>query len=96
MKPDQAEPVVAEVARAIEIAGGPAQVARSLGVSTQAVCFWRDGAREMRSDQGAPLEALTGAKVTRKHMWPRSWQRIWPELAANDPATTEAAGQGVV
>ena len=84
----QAEPVVSEVARAIELAGGPAKVGRSLRVSTQTVCFWRDGARQIKSEFGAPLEILTESRVTRKDMWPESWQRIWPEMA--DPAPTTA------
>lgn len=75
------EPVPAVVARAIQLAGGPAQVARSLGLSTQTVCFYRDGERRLNTDHGAALEALAGGKVTRQQMWPNSWQRIWPELA---------------
>lgn len=86
MSTDQVEPVVAQVARAIELAKGPAHVARLLGVSTQTVCFYRDGKRQFRAEHAAPLEAATGGQVTRKDIWPHSWKRIWPELAAAQEA----------
>lgn len=91
MSTDQVEPVVVEVARAIELSGGPARVARALGVTTQTVCFYRDGHRRINAEHGARLEAMSNGQVTRKQIWPQSWQRIWPELAdATDTATREA------
>ena len=93
------EPVTTEVARAIELSGGPAVVARALQVSTQTVCFYRDGERRLKTDHGAMLESICGGRVTRKDIWPKSWQRIWPELvttpAANDPQASQPAEQGV-
>lgn len=89
------EPVVTEVARAIELSGGPAAVARKLQVSTQTVCFYRDGDRRLNTDHGATLEALSGGQVTRKDMWPVSWSRIWPELAeASDTSVGNVAAGG--
>ncbi|MBS3998227.1 MAG: helix-turn-helix domain-containing protein [Hydrogenophaga sp.] len=90
------EPVVAQVARAIELAGGPAKVGRGLRVSTQTVCFWRDGNRQIKAEFGAQLEQMTDLRVTRKDIWPVSWQQIWPELARADthqphPTHQEAA-----
>lgn len=87
------EPVPSVVARAIELAGGPAHVARSLGLNTQTVCFYRDGARRLNTDHAAALEALSGGQVTRQQMWPKSWKRIWPELAtaANNVVQQSAA-----
>lgn len=90
MNTDPVEPVLSEIARAIEICGGPARFARGLSVSTQTVCFWRDGKRRLRAEQGAPIEALTKGLVTRKDIWPVSWPRTWPELAVNDAAATPA------
>jgi len=85
------EPEPSAVARAIELAGGPARVARSLGLTTQAVCFYSSGERRLNTDHGAALEALAGGQVTRQQMWPKSWQRIWPELAtaANNASTAQ-------
>lgn len=91
MNTDQVEPVLAEVARAIELGGGPAKVARTLRVSTQTVCFYRDGKRRINTEHGATLEALTSGQVTRQQIWPSSWARIWPELAHPAPTNTPAA-----
>ena len=87
------EPVLSEIARAVDLCGGPARLARELGVSTQTVCFWREGKRRLRAEQGAAIEALTGGVVTRKHIWPESWFRTWPELATDtdSPQTQHAA-----
>ena len=70
-------------------------MARALRVSTQTVCFYRDGERRINAEHGARLEALSNGQVTRKHIWPQSWQRIWPELAcATDTSTQAEAGHG--
>lgn len=72
--------------KAIEAAGGPARVAELLGVTTQAVCFWRDGKREMPVKHLAQLEAATGGVVRRWHMRPDDWHLVWPELVGIDGA----------
>ena len=72
------------IEKAIDLAGGPSAVARLLGVTAQAACFWRDGLRAFPSDHGATLEQATGGRVTRRELFPDSWQRIWPELAAEE------------
>lgn len=93
------EPVLSEVARAIDLGGGPSVVARALNVSTQTVCFYRDGKRRIKAEHGALLESLCGRQVTRKEIWPVSWPRIWPELAGGHtpdaPQTPAGAEQGV-
>lgn len=85
------EPVPSVVARAIELAGGPVHVARSLNLSRQVVYFYGTGERRLNSDHAAALEALTGGKVTRQQMWPNSWKRIWPELATSANNTQQQA-----
>lgn len=80
------EPVVAEIARAIDLCGGPGHAALKLGVSTQLVYFWKAGKRRMGTEHGAPLEMATGGRVTRQQIWPLSWPRTWPELAAYEAA----------
>ncbi|MCW5319656.1 hypothetical protein D5039_00200 [Verminephrobacter aporrectodeae subsp. tuberculatae] len=70
-----------QVSKAIEIAGGAAALARSLRVTTQAVCFWRDGKRRIPESLGARIEFATRGQVTRQSLWPDSWMEIWPELA---------------
>jgi len=70
------------IARAIEAGGGPAEVARRLGVTTQAVCFWRDGSRKLPVRYGAAIESACQGLVTRRDLWPDDWKAIWPELCA--------------
>ena len=66
--------------KALSIVGGPAQMARLLGVTIQAVCFWRDGTRSLPVQHCAAIERATSGAVTRKDLRPDDWQRIWPEL----------------
>ena len=71
---------------AIEAAGGPSKVAKELGVTVQAVCFWRDGKREMPPEYCATLERMGEGRVTRKQMRPDDWHLIWPELSGAEGA----------
>jgi DNA-binding transcriptional regulator YdaS (Cro superfamily) len=86
MKTDVVEPVLSEVVRAIDLCGGPAAAARALAVSSQLAYFWRAGKRRMGTEHGAAIEQATGGRVTRQQLWPASWQRMWPELAAYEAA----------
>lgn len=52
-----------------------------LGVSTQAVCFWRDGKRQLPAEKCAAIESATSRQVTRHDLRPIDWREIWPELA---------------
>ena len=88
-------PLESPIAAAIRLAGGPAAVARQLGCTVQAVCFWRDGDRALPVEHGAALEALTGGEVTRRDMWPTTWHHVWPELReAQQPTDTQRAAKG--
>ena len=79
------KPSVGElVAVAIESVGGAASLARRLGVTTQAVCFWRDGKRRFPEALGARMESVTGNRVTRQALFPKDWADIWPELADSE------------
>lgn len=74
------------IGEAIKLSGGPAKVAAELGVSAQAVCFWRDGKRQMPADGLARLERLCGARLRRWHFRPADWHLIWPELVGTEGA----------
>ena len=69
------------IQQAIDAAGGPSKLAAGLGVTAQAVCFWRDGKRRLPFDHGPAIERLAGGAVTRQQLFPNDWQRVWPELA---------------
>lgn len=66
--------------KALVIVGGPTEMARIIGVTTQAVCFWRDGKRILPVEHGAAIEAATKGVVSRKELYPNDWRRVWPEL----------------
>ena len=72
------------IQQAIDAAGGPSKLAAGLGVTAQAVCFWRDGKRRLPFDHGPAIERLAGGVVTRQQLFPNDWRRVWPELAAGD------------
>ena len=74
------------IATAIRLAGGPAAVAQLLGLSTQAVCFYRDGRRALPPQYAATVEKAGGCVVRRWEMFPQTWHRIWPELIDTEGA----------
>ena len=55
---------------AISIIGGPSAVARELGVTPQAVCFWRDGKRKVPADVCPSIERLTSGQVRCEELRP--------------------------
>lgn len=74
--------------------GRQAELALALGVSTPNVSFWVSGQKRPSIKAAVVIEQFTGGEVTRKDLFPDDWQKIWPELATNNPATTPA-GQEV-
>lgn len=96
----------AQMAAAISAAGSAASLARQLGVSTQAICFYRDGKRRLPEALGARIEALgacieelPGGRVTRKTLFPDTWRLVWPELAESDekqPPAPDQQAQGAI
>jgi DNA-binding transcriptional regulator YdaS (Cro superfamily) len=60
--------------------GTPTETAAAIGVTVQAVCFWRDGDREINPKTCVIIESLMDGEVTRKDLRPDDWQQLWPEL----------------
>ncbi|HCP78966.1 MAG: hypothetical protein CML16_03145 [Pusillimonas sp.] len=75
---------------AITKLGSASALARAIGVTPQAVCFWRDGLRKIPAEQCTAIERATDGAVTRRDLRPDDWQEIWPEIA-QPPTTTESA-----
>lgn len=75
------------IQQAIEAAGGPSKLAAGLGVTPQAVCFWRDGLRRLPFEHGPEIERMAGGVVTRRQLFPDDWQRVWPEMETADDGT---------
>ena len=73
-------------------------LSKHLGVKQPVVAAWLSRRRPVPVEHGAAIEAFTGGVVTRQHLFPNDWQRIWPELAAfptsNDAHAAQVAQQG--
>ena len=70
------------IEKAITSAGSASELARRIGVTPQAVCFWRDGMRRIPVEKCSAIELATGGAVTRRDLRPDDWHQIWPELVA--------------
>lgn len=65
--------------KAIELAGGPSELARKIGAKPNQVNNWRSRGVSVRFCW--PIEKAVNGQVTRKDLRPKDWQLIWPELA---------------
>jgi DNA-binding transcriptional regulator YdaS (Cro superfamily) len=74
------------MSKAIQAAGGPSKAARCLGLTAQALCFYRDGKRAFPPEHAASLERAGGYRVRRWELFPQDWHRIWPELIGAEGA----------
>ncbi|WP_081760435.1 transcriptional regulator [Bordetella petrii] len=63
-----------------------AALARHVGVSPALLYQWRTGRRPVPVEHCAAVELATDGAVTRQELRPDDWQRIWPELAAQQEA----------
>lgn len=82
------------IREAIHGAGGPSKVARELNVSPQAVCFWRDGKRQLPAEVCPVLERLNEGRVRCEAMRPDvdwAYLRNTPS-AAPAPAPAQEPG----
>ena len=70
--------------------GAQAKMAADLAISTAQVWQWKTGRRPVPYEYGAAIERSTGGQVTRRDLFPSSWARIWPELAAQASEAQEA------
>lgn len=60
--------------------GSQAALAARLGVTQQAVSWWRKSG-VFPAKYCADIERITGGRVSRQVLRPSDWARIWPELA---------------
>jgi DNA-binding transcriptional regulator YdaS (Cro superfamily) len=66
----------------IYLLGGTSKVAKLCGVSLPAVSQWKTNGIPVDKMifLAAELERLSEGKITRKEIFPDTWQSIWPEL----------------
>lgn len=60
--------------------GSQAALASRLGVTQQAVSWWRKSG-VFPEKYCADIERITAGRVSRQMLRPSDWARIWPELA---------------
>lgn len=69
-------------AQMIELLGGAKKVAKLCSISIQAVCQWKE--KDIPADKlmllAAQLEKESHGLISRKDLFPVSYQWIWPEL----------------
>jgi DNA-binding transcriptional regulator YdaS (Cro superfamily) len=75
------EPINKAIDKAAEICGGVSNLAWLLDISQGAVSNWKGRGTEINGTYCVQIESLTGGSVTRKHLRPHDWRRVWPELA---------------
>lgn len=61
--------------------GALTELARGIGANVPDVSMWVRGERPIPLERAVAIERFTGGEVTRKDLFPATWQRIWPELA---------------
>jgi DNA-binding transcriptional regulator YdaS (Cro superfamily) len=66
----------------IRLLGGPTKVSKMLGISVPAVSMWQNG--DIPHDKmiilAATLEKESHGLISRKSLFPDTYQLIWPEL----------------
>jgi len=72
-----------QLIKALSVVGGPAKLAATLGVSVQAVCFWRDGARRIPAEHCPAIERATAGSVRCEDLRP---DVDWGYLRGTAPA----------
>jgi DNA-binding transcriptional regulator YdaS (Cro superfamily) len=63
--------------------GRAAALAADLGVSPSYLSQMASGQAPISPERCVEIWQKTGGAVTRQHLRPEDWQRIWPELAPN-------------
>ena len=86
------------IERAAKAVGSQAKLGEALGVTQQNISYWKKTSVPM--EYGAAMELASKGAVTRKEMWPETWEKYWPELAPAhvsiaQPATETVANHGV-
>jgi DNA-binding transcriptional regulator YdaS (Cro superfamily) len=66
--------------------GAAKKLADSLGISPSYLSQLISGRSAVSPERAVDIERATSLAVTRRDLFPENWQRIWPELQAEQPA----------
>jgi DNA-binding transcriptional regulator YdaS (Cro superfamily) len=61
--------------------GAAKKLAEAIGVSPSYLSQMSSGITPISPERAVSIEKATGGVVTRRDLFPESWERIWPELA---------------
>lgn len=75
---------------AAKVVGSQSKLAEALAVTQQNISYWKGAGIPI--EYGAAIEQATGGVVTRKALWPDTWQKYWPELAQSQAADASVHG----
>ncbi|OZI79888.1 transcriptional regulator [Bordetella genomosp. 2] len=67
--------------------GRLAALARAIGAPISNMSDWASGRRPVPIERCPDIERATAGAVTRRDLRPDDWERIWPELAAQQEAS---------
>jgi DNA-binding transcriptional regulator YdaS (Cro superfamily) len=68
------------IRRAVEVLGSQSLLAAALGVKQPTISEWARWTVPIPIERCVDIERVTGGIVTRRHLRPDDWHRIWPEL----------------
>lgn len=81
---------------AIDHMGNASRLARAIGVTTQAVCFWRAGARQVPAERCPAIEAATGGLVRCEELRPDvRWDVLRGKSTQSSANTAQPATENV-
>lgn len=69
-------------------------LAHALPAHEPDVSRWVAGKRPVPLRHAVAIEQFTAGHVSRRDLFPDTWQRIWPEAVAPTPTATAPAAQG--
>ena len=71
--------------------GNGTSLAAALRIPISYLSQMASGNRAISPERAVAIEGATGGQVTRKELFPESWQRIWPELDRSKRTKPQAA-----
>ena len=66
--------------------GAAKKLAEALGISPSYLSQMSSGITPVSPERAVLIEKSTGGAVTRRDLFPDSWERIWPELKEQSAA----------
>ena len=59
-------------------------IAAELGLSDPYLYQCITGRKAMKAKEEVAIERLSGGRITRRHLRPKDWWQVWPELVTEE------------